>query len=246
MARINNDGWVAEALMLWDIDGTLVSCGPAGRLALERAVQVVTGLEVVPAVRMSGKTDPQILAEIMTLAGLETEQIAGLMPSALDEAEAALSALVREMVREGFIQPGIRELLPQLHELGARQTLVTGNTHNNAVLKVSTFGLDSFLDVPVGAYGTDHAERDCLVPLALGRVEDLRAEVYPPERTWVIGDTPHDLACARAAGVKCMLVGTGRDGFDSVRHLAADAVLPDLSDTGAAVGVLLGVAEQPA
>lgn len=229
--------------MLWDVDGTLVSCGPAGRLALERAVQVVLGREVVPVVRMSGKTDPQILAEIMTLAGLETEQIAGLMPTALDEAEMALSALVPEMIRDGFIQPGIRELLPQLDESGARQTLVTGNTHNNAVLKVSTFGLDPFLDFPIGAYGTDNADRNCLVPIALGRVKDLRAEAYPPERTWVIGDTLHDLACARAAGVRCMLVGTGRDGFDSVRHLPADAVVPDLSDMGAALEVLLGASD---
>ena len=232
--------------MLWDIDGTLVSCGPAGRLALERAVQVVTGLEVVPVVRMSGKTDPQILAEIMSLAGLETEQIAGVMPAALNEAEAALSALVPEMVREGFVQPGIQELLQQLDGMGARQTLVTGNTQNNAVLKVSTFGLDSFFDVPVGAYGTDHAERNCLVPIALGRIEDLRDQVHLPERTWVIGDTVHDLACARAAGVKCMLVGTGRDGFDSVRHLPANAVVPDLSDTVAVLDVLLGLAELPA
>ena len=229
--------------MLWDVDGTLVSCGRAGRLALERAVRMVTGLEWVPFVRMSGKTDPQIVAEIMAMAGLDVGRIDALIPSVLEEAETALVSLVPQMEREGFVQPGVEKLLGLLGELGVRQTLVTGNTQNNAVVKVSTFGLGPFFDVPVGAYGTDHAQRDCLVPIALDRVQQLRAEVYPPERTWVIGDTPHDLSCARAAGVRCLLVGTGQDGLDSIRFLGADAVAPDLSDTGTVMDILLGRAE---
>ena len=91
----------------------------------------------------------------------------------------------------------------------------------------------------VGAYGTDHAERDRLVPISLRRVSDLRGETYPPEHVWVIGDTRHDLSCANVVGVRCLIVGTGRDGYESVCDLEADAVVEDLGDTDRILEILL-------
>jgi phosphoglycolate phosphatase-like HAD superfamily hydrolase len=112
-----------------------------------------------------------------------------------------------------------------------RQTLVTGNIAANAAVKVGAFDLQDNLDFEVGAYGSDNPDRDCLVPISLNRVSGLRGEVYPADRVWVIGDTPNDLKCARAAGVRCLLVGTGREGFVSIRDLGADAQLESLADT---------------
>ena len=78
------------------------------------------------------------------------------------------------------------------------------------------------------------------MPVALRRVVELRGETYLPEQVWVIGDTARDLACARAAGVRCLIVGTGHDGFGAVRDLAADVVMEDLGDTAWVLEVLLG------
>jgi phosphoglycolate phosphatase-like HAD superfamily hydrolase len=116
---------------------------------------------------------------------------------------------------------------------------VTGNIAANAGLKVSVCWLESVFDFDVGAYGTDHAERDCLVPIALDRVRELREESYLLEQVWVMGDTRHDLSCARAAGVRCLILGTGRGGFELVRDLDADAVVEDLADTDRILKTLL-------
>jgi phosphoglycolate phosphatase len=231
---------MTRRIILWDVDGTLVSCGPAGREALEAGARKAAGLSDVPEVTMGGKTDPRIIEEILLLAGVEPRRIREILPIALREAELALSGWTARIAREGFVQPGVRELLGRLARIeNVRQTLVTGNLAHNAEVKVGAFGLDSFFDFEVGAYGTDHSERDRLVPICLGKVRALRSEAYLPEEVWVIGDTHRDLSCARAAGCRCLIVGTGRGGFDAVRHLEADYLFEDLSDTDEVTGLLL-------
>ena len=188
---------------------------------------------------MSGKTDPQIVTEILTAAGIPKAEIAGLLPRALSEAELTLANSEETIKREGRVHLGVRELVAALAGIGAvRQTLVTGNVAANAMLKVGAFGLGDFIDFEVGAYGSDDPDRNCLVPICLERISDLRGEVYALERVWVIGDTPNDLKCAQAAGVRCLLVGTGRLGFDSVRDLGADAQVENLADTDSVLNIL--------
>ena len=231
----------ARRLILWDVDGTLVSCGPAGREALESGARVAAGLTALPHLPMGGKTDPQIVGEMLLGAGVEPADLDSLVPVALAEATRALAGWRERMGREGQVHPGIRRLLDELGGRdGVRQTLLTGNVAVNASLKVSAFGLEGYFDLPVGAYGDDSPERELLVPIALKRVRELRGERYGPEQVWVIGDTPRDLACARAGGVRCLLAGTGRDGFPAVRGLDAAAVLENLANTGAVLGILLG------
>ena len=231
----------AHRLILWDVDDTLVSCGPAGREALERGARLAAGLTALPHLPMAGKTDPQIVGEMLLGAGVEPADLDRLVPVALAEATRALTGWRERMGREGQVHPGIRRLLDELAGRdGVRQTLLTGNVAVNAAAKVGAFGLEGYFDLPIGAYGDDSAERELLVPIALNRVRELRGETYEPEQVWVIGDTPRDLACARAAGVRCLLAGTGHDGFEAVRGLDADAVLENLADTGAVLGFLLG------
>jgi len=231
----------ARRLILWDVDGTLVSCGPAGREALEMGARLASGLTALPHLPMGGKTDPQIAGEMLLGAGVAPADLDTLVPVALAETKRALAGWRERMGREGQVHPGVRCLL---HELaardGVRQTLLTGNVAVNAAVKVGAFGLEGYFDLPVGAYGDDSAERELLVPIALGRARELRGETYEPEQVWVIGDTARDLACGRAAGVRCLLVGTGRDGFEAVRGLDADALLENLADTARVLGILLG------
>lgn len=219
-------------LILWDIDGTLLTTGPAGRLALEHGAGRAAGLRNVPYVSMSGKTDMQIVREILSLAGLDRAEIEAAMPLALEEAERFLAASADRMRLEGRVHPGVRELLEVLDATaGVRQSLLTGNIPPNAALKVRTFGLERYFDFEIGAYGTDHEVRDQLVPVALDRARTLRGEVYSVDDVWVIGDTANDLSCARAGGVRCLIVGTGHAGFDAVRDLDGDLVLENLLDT---------------
>lgn len=222
-------------LILWDVDGTLIRTWGIGRRVIEDAAALVGGLAEVPHVEMSGKTDPQILREIFTAAELADEHIDTILPGAMAAAEQALAAAEAELRGSGVVLPGVAELLQRLDGTpGVRQTLLTGNLTPNAAIKVAAFGLTHFFDVEVGAYGTDHADRLELVPIALERVARLRGETYEPDEVWVIGDTANDLACARAGGVRCLLVGVDAVGLE------ADVVLPDLADVDRAYAALVG------
>ncbi|HET9443314.1 MAG TPA: HAD hydrolase-like protein, partial [Acidimicrobiales bacterium] len=93
-------------------------------------------------------------------------------------------------------------------------------------------------DLEIGAYGSDDADREKLVPIALRRAAERHGIDPRPEDVWVVGDTPRDLACARAGGARCLLVGTGNFGVDELRRMEPDAALADLSDTEAAFELL--------
>ncbi len=226
------DGYVGR-LLLWDIDGTLITGGGVGSEAINRAAAAVAGKPVGgPPVVMHGKTDPQILTELFLAAEIAEHTIAELLPAAVAEAERLMALAEADLRRRGQVIPGVVEILQRIATLpDVRQTLVTGNLIGNAAVKLAAFDLTAYFDVEVGAYGTDHADRNELVQIALERVERLRGERYLPEEVWVIGDTPGDLACARAAGVRCLLVGTGQIPMSQLLSLDADAVLADLTNT---------------
>jgi len=232
---------MTRRFVLWDIDGTLITTGVVGRRALEGGAAEAAGLDTVPAVSMGGKTDPQIITEILTAAGVRDERIAELVPDALASAEALLARWRSRMVSEGRVHPGVLPVLERFDATsGVRQSLLTGNVEANALVKLDTFGLAGFFDFAVGAYGSDHADRDQLVPVALARVAQLRGEQYSPAEVWVVGDTANDLRCARAGGVRCLLVGTGKEGLGPLGGLSPDFLFPDLSDTEAVLAAVLG------
>lgn len=225
-------------LVLWDIDGTLITTVGVGRRVMEEAARLAAGLAEVPVVVMGGKTDPQILTEIFTAAGMGHDHIQGILPDAMAAAERALASLEDELRANGSLLPGVQAVLERLDATpGVRQTLLTGNLTPNAAVKVAAFGITEHFDVEVGAYGTDHADRLELVPIALERVERLRGETYDPAtEVWVIGDTANDLACARAGGVRCLLVGHEAAALGP----EADAWFPTLADTDAVAATILG------
>jgi phosphoglycolate phosphatase-like HAD superfamily hydrolase len=185
---------------------------------------------------MSGKTDPQIVREYLAL--LERNDPAHL-PAVLERLEAELASASQQLARDGFPCTGAPELLAALAADGRLHlSVLTGNIAPNAVVKLAAFGLDKWLDMETGAYGSDHEDREQLVPIALERLATLRGTRLAPEETWVIGDTPRDYECARAGGAHCLLVATGRFTTDDLGGLGADAVLADLSATGTVVDLL--------
>lgn len=219
--------------MLWDVDGTLLRTNGVAQRAFDVAAEHVLGRP--PGgheVRMSGKTDPLIALEILLFAGVPEEEANELLPRVVERLEAEL-AEARELVRQqGHVMPGVEALLGELH-LDPRvvQSVLTGNTAANAAVKLEAFALDRWLDVEVGAFGSDDSDREQLVPIALDRVRRLRGRDLGPEDVWVVGDTPRDLACARAGGARCLLVATGRFSLGELEAEDADELLPDLTDT---------------
>jgi phosphoglycolate phosphatase len=229
----------AGRLVLWDIDGTLVRAGDIGADIFDRAIELGVGTLPAARVAMGGKTDPQIVREYLEL--MEVADIDGRLPVILGHLEEQLAGGAELVAAGGRVLPGVPELLARLAgTAGLRQSVLTGNIAPNAVVKLAAFGLDRWLDLEVGAYGSDHADRNRLVPIALDRVRRLRGEVIRAEQVWIVGDTANDLACARAGGARCLLVGTGRVDVEELAGLGPDAVLPDLAEVEAVAALLAG------
>lgn len=226
-------------LVLWDIDGTLVRTGAVGADVFDRALEQVLGRRPAARVVMGGKTDPQIVREylgLMQVGGHEEH-----LPAVLLQLEAELAAAASLVAERGCALPGVAAVLEGLaRRQDVVQSVLTGNIAPNAVVKVAAFGLDRWLDLEVGAFGSDDADRAALVPVALERVARLRGLPVGPADVWVVGDTAHDLACARAGGTRCLLVGTGATPAAELESLGPDAALPDLSDTEKVVALLTG------
>jgi phosphoglycolate phosphatase len=232
---------VIRRLLLWDVDGTLVRAGDLGAAVFDLALETVLGVRPQLRVRMSGKTDPQIVQEYLVQMGVEEtpERVEAILRGI--EAELAAAEAAGELAASGAALPGVAGVLKALAgDDRVLSTLVTGNVAPNALVKVAAFGLDQWLDLAVGAYGSDDGDRNRLVPIAMGRLAAARGVRLDPADVWVIGDTPRDLDCAQAAGTRCLLVGTGRYSGTQLERLGADAVLEDLCDVPAVIKLLTG------
>jgi phosphoglycolate phosphatase len=226
-----------KRLILWDIDGTLLRGGSVAGTAFAAAVAKVVGRPAADhGVRFGGKTDPQIVREILAVLDLH-DQVEEHSASIIAELERGLRDGRDQMLAEGFVLPGVPELLEALRAAGAVQTVLTGNTAANAAVKIDAFSLRPWLDLEVGAFGSDHHDRNQLVPLAVERATSRYGPV-DRQHTWVIGDTPFDAACARAGGVRCLLVATGHSPRADLDAAGADRVLDDLRATAEVVELL--------
>jgi len=231
---------VAPRLVLWDIDGTLVNSGGVGAEVFDLAIERTLGIRPATRPTMSGKTDPQIVREYLAMLEVAEDEVLVHLDTVLGHLAAALAASEGEVRRRGTVLPGVEAALGRLAAAPeVVQTVLTGNVAANAAVKLGAFGLDRWLDLEVGAFGSDHADRSRLVPVAVGRVAKRRGRRFEPDQVWVVGDSANDLACARASGARCLLVGTGGAAIGELEALGPDAVLPDLADADHAVGLLL-------
>jgi phosphoglycolate phosphatase len=226
-AKAVDEGTRAQ-LVLWDIDGTLVRAAGVGVLAFRRAFAALIG-RPPPEERflVPGMTDRQGVVEVLAQVGLEE----GVADPILARMAVEFAALGSELAEKGRALPGAVAVLGRLAKDGTIiQSVLTGNIEAIARRKLATFGLAHHLDLDAGAYGDAHRERSDLLLLAWEKQQRLRGRSFGPESTWVVGDTPRDLACARAHGASCLLVATGQYPMAELAALGPDAVLADLSD----------------
>jgi phosphoglycolate phosphatase len=225
-------------LVLFDIDGTLLSAGPISRAALVDALTEVYGLTgPVDAYDFSGKTDPQIVRELMESAGLAEGEWQPGSERCLEIYRTHLTArLQRDHVRA---KPGVGELVRTLAaDPRVALGLLTGNLEPCARLKLAPLELNEFF--PFGAYGSDHADRHCLPAVAVERARALTGEVFTGKRIVVVGDSVHDVRCGRSLGVRAVAVATGLTPAEILAAEDPDALLGDFSDTQAAMAAILG------
>ena len=210
--------------VLFDIDGTLLQgAGVEHGQALREAAARVHGLGSLDGVtaEYAGRTDAAILRDLLRLAGVDDAAIDARAVE-VREASAELFARLCPDDLSGFVAPGVPAVLADLaaRPEDFRQALLTGNFEPIGRLKVARAGLGAFFEAGQGAFGSDSVSRARLPAIARGRAGD-----WPRGRTVVIGDTPRDIACARADDVRVIAVATGPFGVEELAD--ADAVVDD-------------------
>lgn len=214
------------AVLLFDIDGTLVDCGGAGRRAMERGFERTHGRpDAVAHIAFGGMTDPAIVRSGLEHLGKPTEE--GAIASVLD---AYLAALEAELpLASGFrVIPFVTETLARVHTRGHVVGLGTGNLKRGADLKLRHAGLAA--QFSFGGFACDAEDRAEL--LRRGRERGL-AVTGPGARVVIIGDTPKDVAAARAIGAECLAVATGRFSLEELERASPTLAVSDLGDARA-------------
>jgi phosphoglycolate phosphatase-like HAD superfamily hydrolase len=217
-----------KKLFLFDIDGTILTTHGAGRRAMEAAAADLVGYPVsAEGVSFSGRTDPQIMREVLERSGLSPARAGALLREALARfAEHAARTLPAAPVE---ILPGVPALLDHLAALpGAQLGLLTGNLEPTAYLKLRTAGVPDVF--PFGAFGSDHEERDALPAIAVGRARAHTGHSFSGKAVVIVGDTQHDIRCGRGIGALAVAVCTGRHDRSALARHEPDVLLDDLSD----------------
>jgi len=225
-----------DSLLLWDIDGTLVYMDRAGERSMLLLIRELYGRDLgdrLP-VPLQGRTDTSIARDILDYLGVpatpeEQRRFCGayiaLLPRTLPAGKARILAGIREALDAVHVHPDIH------------QALLTGNLREGARLKLSHLGIWHYFEF--GAFADDSHIRDELGPFALARAKEKLGIEFPPERVYIIGDTPHDIACGKAISAKTIAVATGSFSVAELEACKPTHTFADLSDTQALLKVIL-------
>ena len=227
----------ARRLFLFDIDGTLITSGGAGESALKDAMRDRFGKdEDLADINLAGATDAAISRRLLEKHGIEVtaENTSALL-------DAYLGHLSDRLPRHsGRVLPGMVQLLDALR--GRKDecvlALLTGNLARGAELKLSHYGVWDYFEF--GAFADDSHDRNELGPHAQARALEKSGEEFPPERIYVIGDTPRDIECGKAFGAKTVAIATGNYSEPELAVHEPDYVFADFSDTEKVLAALFG------
>jgi phosphoglycolate phosphatase len=225
-----------STLILWDIDQTLVNMDRAGERALLQLIKDTYRhdfKEELP-IDLRGRTDTSIMRDLLAHIKIEVT------PAAAEKFRNEYLALLPVTLPKGNarVLPGIVAALdaiaahPELH-----QALLTGNLREGARLKLGHVGIWNYFEF--GAFADDSSDRNKLGPCALAPAAEKLGIDFPPDRVWIIGDTPHDIACAQAIGANSIGVATGSFSAEDLTACGATHVFRDLSDTQALLKLVL-------
>ena len=226
-------------LVLFDIDGTILHTHGAGKRAVHRALREVFGTTGPEGHRFDGKTDRQIVRELMTLAGHGDAHIDTHMDAMLERYVRYLQHELSVAHAPPHVYPGVPALLDVLE---ARDDvllgLLTGNLEQGARAKLDAAGF-AWERFRVGAYGSDAERRPDLPAVARARGERVLGRALAGEHVVIIGDTPSDVTCGVGIGARAIGVATGAYDEEDLREAGAWATFCDLADTDAVVRAIV-------
>ena len=227
---------IDRRLLLFDIDGTLITSGGAGEAALKDAMRSRFGVEEdLAGIILAGATDARIARELLEKHGIavSSENVAALLDTYLGHLSDRIGR------HDGKLLPGI---VPLLNVLSQREdavlALLTGNVSRGAEIKLTHYGVWDFFEF--GAFADDHHDRNELGKFARERALERHGEEFPPSRIYVIGDTPKDIECGRAIGACTVAIATGHYSAAELKEHSPDFLFEDLSDTDRVVSHLFG------
>lgn len=215
----------AKRLLLWDIDGTLISTGAAGHRAIARATAERFEGGELNGVEIAGRTDIGIAHQILKKynAPVTDESVRSLL-------DLYVEFLADELPRgRGRVLPGVLDLLQHAAKApGTTLGLLTGNLERGAKLKLEQYQLWHFFGF--GAFADDHHDRNELGAFALSRALEATGMSFPGSRVDVIGDTGHDINCGKAIGARTIAVATGPWSREQLAEHRPDFLFDDLSN----------------
>ncbi|MFN7558801.1 MAG: HAD family hydrolase [bacterium] len=224
------------ALILFDVDATLISTSRSGIRAMRLAANDLFGPVVdIDHVEFAGKLDPLIIADILSLGGLDatTAEIASFHA----RYRAHLAAILKDPSTQAIALPGVLDLLNALQTHPHITTaLLTGNYPDTGTLKLHACGIDpSRFTIAVWADASTSTPptRDDLPGVGLAKWRKHAGTHAQARHAVVIGDTPHDIRCAKVHGCRCIAVATGPYEIDQLTPYSPDLAVEDLSDTAA-------------
>lgn len=233
-----------HVLVLWDVDHTLIENGGVSKKTYAGAFEILTGRPAEHFARTGGRTDPEILGDLLADHGVDPASFSDVVKQ--DAMARSLIGLRRQLADRGRALSGARGALDALARVpGTVQSVLTGNLRANAIVKLATFGLDTWLDWECGGFGFDAPRRPDLVAIAQARAAAKHDVVFDASNTVLIGDTLNDVHAGMRGGAQVVAVRTG--GVEAAALTAAGAltVLPDLTDAVAVVDAVLGAVRSP-
>jgi phosphoglycolate phosphatase-like HAD superfamily hydrolase len=227
-----------QTLVLFDIDGTLLSAGRASREALSEAFrrEGITGM-CFDGYDFSGKTDPQIVRDLLERIGVSVAELAPAVDRIL---EYYLPELEARIGPEAVVaKRGAADLLRVLHGRdGVTLALLTGNHERGARAKLAPIGFNEYFSF--GAFGSDHADRYELPRIAVTRAREMTGREFRGKQVVVVGDSVHDVACGRGLNVKSVAVASGLTSAERLASESPDHLFADFSDFAAVAEAILG------
>jgi phosphoglycolate phosphatase len=226
-----------KVLVLWDIDHTLLDSGGVSHETYALAFQILFGRLPERMPWIEGLTDVAVLNRLIAANDADGT---GLAPATAWGALAEAASRNRTLLRQrGRVLPGAREVLTRLRcEEGFIQSVLTGNIRFTAADKLAAFGLDTLLDLEVGSFGSEAADRAALVPSAQARAHARYGFDLASDVTVLIGDTPVDVRAALAHGAYMIAVTTGRYAAADLGAAGATDVVADLTDVEELIRIL--------
>lgn len=228
------------ALVLWDIDRTLLYAGNVDRQVYREAFLEVVGrpAERLPA-RGTGVTMPLAIGSLLRENGVAASEVPKLLPRIAELLPKRLLDHMADLRSEGVLMPGAVAALRAVHaHTGLASTVVTGNLKPNAILKLEAFKLDQFVDVEIGGYASDDDNRPALVAIAQNRARAKHGSTFGPSNTVIIGDSLEDVRTGLEGGAAVIAVASGTTPATALQQAGADVVLHGLTDIQQLMGAL--------